>query len=367
MSFSFNAPVATETAAEQVVEQVETLMNNASEGETMKAKAVAFALEETSEMSTVIETVAKAKEDWQGGPIKVLSVLMETYGERLNEWPQPDDETSNNPDKFKIEVTGPDGKASMKQTSFYKEFTLATKEGVAISERIDWCKRSLDEKAIKDGIPDDIREMNAEQIDRHLSYLKGRLSTIQGSYKKAMALGFQLVNVNGMPGMSAEIVTDENGEPEATNKPIFVCQVPETGKRATKYKNYSIGAFIRLNVNKAIEKGGNLKALDDTLARPGASAPGGKDDNKVPAIKTVDTFVERFVDVYRFMDEMQMAKDQKDIGTLYKVLKAKDNDELIVSVVEFRNYLDDIAKELGLDKKYTAIQAKDTGLTNKAA
>ena len=372
MSFSFNKPAVTETKPEDNNPALTPeLTNSASEGETMKAKAVAFASRESDVMSDVIETVMKAKEDWQGGPIRVLAALQATYGEELASWPQPDDETSNNPDKFKIEVTNSKGKASMANTSFYAEFAAATKEGKAIEVELAFLSRASNNEAIKDGIPQNILDMNPQEREKRENFLKGRKSTIKASYKKAMALGFQLIAVNSLPGMVADFLYDDDAQTQVSNttKPIVIYQEPPAGKPVSKYEHFSIGSFCKLNVNKARELGGNLAALKKTVERNtdgGATGNNGK-ATEVPAIATVETFVERFVDTFRFMDQMQRDKTQKDIGALYKVLKAKDNDELIVAVVEYSEYLNDIRKELKLDAKYTAIQTKDPELTKTAA
>lgn len=371
--FAFNKPAAPapeakeETAVVTTPETTNEVVNTATEGDTFKAKAVELASRESEEMSSAITVVMKAKEDWQGGPVRVLLAMQETYGEELASFPEPDSEGGNNPDKFKIAVTGNDGKTTMKQTSFYAEFADATKEGKAICDELAFIKRANNPEMAQDGIPQAIKDMNPQERVTRENFLKGRRATIRASYKKAMALGFQLVAVNGLPGMVAEIVMTDSGEVENTTKPILVYEEVVKGP-VKKWEHFSIGSFCKLDVGKAKEKGGNLTALKGTVARNtngGATGNNGKATD-VPAIATVETFVERFVDVFRFMDQMQLDKSQKDIGKLYKVLKEKDNDELIVAFVEFEQYLGDIDKELGLSKKYTAIQAKSPELVTDA-
>lgn len=367
--FSFNKP---ETKVEETATPesnnpalTQEVVNSPNEGETFKAKAIELASRESEDMSAAMTIVMKAKEDWQGGPIKVLLAMQETYGEELASFPEPDDETSNNPDKFKIAVTGTDGKTKMVQTSFYAEFADATKEGKAICDELAFIKRASNPEASQDGIPQHIKDMNPQDRTTRENFLKGRRATIRASYKKAMALGFQLVAVNGLPGMVAEIVMTDSGEVENTTKPILVYEEVAKGP-VKKWEHFSIGSFVKLDVNKAREKGGNLTALKGTVARNtngGATGNDGK-ATEVPAIKTVDTFIERFVDTYRYMNEIQQDLKGKDIGKLYQVLKAKDNDELIVAFVEYRNYLDDICDEMKLDAKYTAIRSKSPELVS---
>jgi len=381
MSFSFNTKAILSStavhapASEGATESTPEVENTSTEGETFKAKAIALAKKESDGMAKAMSAVMQAKEDWQGGPIKVLFALKDAYGEELASFPQPDDDTSNNPDKFKVEVVDTSGKSSMRPTTFYTVFADNTREGAAIVQELEWLKRASNSEAVKTGIPKEIMEL-AENPQARLSrenFLSGRRTTIRNSYKKAMALGFQFEAVNGVSGVVADFVyvPDKEGNDTAeianTTKPIIV-YVPSTdGKPAKKYELFSIGAFLKLNAKKAIEKGGGFANLKSTVTRATGGATGNGQANEVPPIKTVETFLGRFVEVYRFMDEMQMAKDQKDIGQLYKLLNHKDAQELVVSVVEMRNYLDDIDKELSLSKKYTALQAAGSDLTRKAA
>jgi hypothetical protein len=380
MSFSFNKTSVASTAVSAPASEGATEgkttepegINSATEGDTFKAKAIALAKKESDGMFAAMAEVVKAKEDWQGGPIKVLFALKEAYGEELINFPEPDNDTGNNPDKFKVEVVDTSGKSAMRPTTFYTVFADNTREGAAIVQELEWLKRAGNVEAVKSGIPAEILDLSPQQRDTRTNFLSGRRVTIRNSYKKAMSLGFQFAAINGVSGVVADFlyVQDKDGndtaEVENTPKPIVV-YVPVTNGPVKKYEHFSIGAFLKLNAKKAAEKGGGFANLKATVTRATGGATGNGQANEVPAIKTVDTFIHRFVETYRYMDEMQMAKDQKDIGQLYKLLNHKDANELIVAVVEMRNYLDDVDKELGLSKKYTALQAAGSDLTRKAA
>lgn len=339
------------------------------DGEALKSKAVALAAKESEGMSTAIETVMKAKEDWQGGPISVLAAMEEAYGEELEQFPEPDSETGNNPDKFKLPVTGVNGKTTMRQTSFYVQFADATKEGKAIVDELEFLRRAGNVEAIKEGIPADILALNPRQREVRENFLTGRRGTIRASYKKAMQLGHQMKAVNSLPNIVADFVwmQDDKGEDmqtvEATTKPIIVYVQPAEGKPVSKFEYFSIGAFIKLDARVAAEKGGTFEALKATVARQtgGAAGDKGKATDAGP-IKTIDTFIGRFVEVYRYMDEMQMDKTQKEIGQFLKLLNSKGSDELVVTVVEFRNYLDDICKDAKLEARYTKLQQAGSDL-----
>lgn len=373
MAFTFNKTNVASTAAKAPAQETGTEIVNSeydTTGDAFAAKAIALAAKEDDGMSEAVGAVMKAKEDWQGGPIKILFAMTKAYGEELAQFPVPDDEGSNNPDKLKITVTNPDGKTTQKNTTFYAQFSDATREGKAIVQEIEWIKRAGNADMNKAGIPDAILELNPIQRDNRLNFLAGRRATIRGAYKKAMALGFQMQAVNGVQNVTADFiyVTDNDGndttEVVNTTKPIIVFTPPAAGKPVTKFETFSIGAFLKLNAGKAFEKGGGLKALKDTVTRNtdgGATGNNGK-ATEVPPIKTVDTFLHRFVEVYRYANEMQYAKDQRDYAALVKLLKHKDSDELAVAMVEMEMFLSDCNKELGLSKRYNDLQKKGSEL-----
>jgi hypothetical protein len=115
---------------------------------------------------------------------------------------------------------------------------------------------------------------------------------------------------------------------------------------------------------KAIEKGGGFDNLKATITRKtdgGATGNNGK-ATEIPPIKTVDTFLGRFVEVYRFANEMQYDKTQRDMAALVKLLKHKDSDELAVACVEMEMFLSDLNKEMGLSKRYNDLQKRNSDL-----
>lgn len=377
----------------------------AYDGEALAAIAQGLGARVSDATESAVETAAKGKEDWQGGPITVLAGLSADFPENdegklaLSDFPEPGSETGNNPDKFKLPVTDTSGKTSMRPTSFYVRFTAATNHGAAISQEIAYIKRANNLEAVKDGIPAAILEMTSDARDTRLSFLEGRLKTMTTAYRKAMSLHFQLNavadltvmvddtgNVNADPdknarykqgtvGVDFHYVTDDNGEDtgEVANRldPIMIWERPgydaKGEPRPIKNKmSVSIGSFLKFDAKKAAENGGTYKALLKTVERK-PKTPDGSAVTDTPAIKTVDTFVGRFVETFRFMDEMQSATDPKDLGKLYQLLRHKDGKELVVSFVEFRNYLDDVCSELGLNDEYAKLKAAKSPLVSKAA
>lgn len=376
MKFNFNkssvSVAALEANKDQGTEQALPITNTDSEGETQKARAIAFASQESDEMSAAIELVANAKEDWQGGPIKVLFALNGTYGEEIATFPKPDLDTGNNPDKFKVPTTNDQGVTAMRQTSFYIVFADATKEGKAIVDELAYLKRLGNVNDKKEGIPQSLINAYLDDEDKRTSrtnYLTGRRGTVRSSYKKAMALYYQMDAVASLAhvGCDFDWVTDNEGndteEVENTTKPIIVWEQPADGKPIKKKMFFSIGSFLKLDAKVASEKGGTLKELIKTVARDTNTKAA-----DFPTIKTAETFTKGFVELFRAMDEFQSDADQKEMGKFMKLLNHKDAAELKVSLIEFRNYLDDVVDEMKLEKWYADLQAKrDPLVTRKAA
>lgn len=364
--------------------QPETNLPNI-DGEALAAAAHTLGAKVGTETEGAIELVAQAKEDWQGGPFKVLFGLQCDFEpEELDTFAVPDSDTGNNPDVFKMPKEDAKGKVRMVDSNFYVNFADGTPSGQTILARIEWTERAGDPKAIKDDIPADIKEMDPHQREVHLAFLKGRRNTIRQSYKKAMALYFQLGAVNAYPGVKAEPIWIKGQSPddikegempsvENTTKPIAVWLVPDEGKPIAKWEALSIGAFMKLLPNKAMEKGGTFAALIESgvvKKKPGSGT--GSDKGKEGlTIKTLETGVTVLAEFHRWMEEIATAKDKVEYGKLLKVGNAKDNDEFISAIVETRNMLADLCKEVHADDKYVKLQQGGSELvkaaTDKAA
>lgn len=371
MAFNFNKASVSVAALEANTDQgvdnqeVNEVVNTDSEGETQKARAIAFASQESDEMSVAITTAANAKEDWQGGPIKVLFALNETYGDSLAEFPKPDMETGNNPDKFQVAVTNDQGVTAMRKTSFYLIFSDATKEGKAIVDELAMLKRIANVNDKCDNIPEELMELYQEDGEKRISrekYLTTRRATIRQSYKKAMSLYFQMDAVASLEKVGCNFIyaDADAGVVEKTSEPIIVWELPKEGQPITKSKRFSIGSFLKLDAKEASEKGGTLKELLKTVSRNTNTKAA-----EFPTIKTAETYTKGFVELFRAMDEFQSDADQKELGKLMKVMQAKGSEELKVAVIEFRNYLDDMCDELKLGPWYADLQAKRSPLVTR--
>jgi len=352
------------------------------DGDALAEQARALGAKAGEATDTAINLVMKAKEDWQGGPFKVLFGLkIDFEDEVLSSFAVPDTDVGNNPDEFKVHKEDGKGKHKLVASSFYVQFGDATPGGQKVLERIEWTERAGDTNMVKDDIPSDIMDMSPTERETHLNFLKGRRATIRASYKKAMKLYFKGQEVNAYPGVKcepfwvkgkspAEVNSDKGELPEVENttKPIQVWLIPDAGRPIGKWEALSIGAFLKLNVKKAMEKGGTFAALIEsgaTKKKPGIKA---KDSDKDKlAIKTVETGVNVLAELHRWFTEIGEAKDKAELGKLYKLGNTKDNDEFVTAVFELNDYLKHLIDETGIGAKYLKLQQGGSELTKKVA
>lgn len=358
--------IATQTVDVPEVQDEASIIPNI-DGDALAEHAFALAAKESVVMRDTFDRLAKAREDWQGGPLYTLLALRGTYSsEELDEFAYPGSDTGNNPDKFKMTVTKGDKKTS-RNTTFYAQYARGTGSGKAILERIDWLDRAADKGAVKDGIQEDILEMSPEQRASHRSFLEGRLNTMTQAYKKAMQLHFKLNEVNEYAtNIFAEPIWQEGYSPddvenlweakiEATQEPIAVW-LAEEGKPITKWEPFSIGAFLKLNPAKALEKGGGFKMLVESGIVPkaaggGATTAAGAASEDI-TIKTVDKSLGVLAEFHRYMVDIMSARDGADYGKFVQEINKKGNDEYVTSLVELKNILVDICAKSKLDLKY---------------
>lgn len=352
---------------------------NAVDGDTLAEQAHDLGSKAGVIVNETATRLAKAKEDWQGGPIYTLLALRASYDEtELDMFPVPGSETGHNPDRFSITTMKGDKKGT-KKTTFYAQFTRATAAGKALVERLDWLERAADKGMVKDGIPEEILEMSPDQRDSERSFCENRINVMTQAYKKALELHFQLQKVNSYAdNIVAEPIWQEGKSPDdcgetpwlaevvPTNEPIMVYVVPEQGKPVQHWEHFSIGAFLKLSPSKATERGGGFRKLVESGATKKAPLSPGQAAAVAAAqdvtIKTVDRGLGVFVEAHRWLLEIMGSKDAADYGKLVNELTKKGNDEYVTSFVELKNALVDICKNNKLDNKYVALKEKGSDL-----
>lgn len=358
------------------------------DGDALSANAIKLAGDVGDESNAVIAQMADAKEVLDLGRFRLLFAMQNDFeAEQLDGFPVPDTEEGNNPDHFKADKLNADGTTSKAWTTFYTVFADNTVMGRTILSSIEMLERLGNPQAIKDDIPAELKALDPHARENKLNYWKGRRGTLRKAYKEAMKLYFQFNAVNNFPGIKAEPMwavgrgpDDEHAdglEIENTTKPIQVWLIPAEGKPVAKWEALSVSAFMKLNVKKAIEKGGTFAALIESgivpkVKKPGATATsGGQTGNNAAAtklrIETAPTLLDTIIETHRAMTAMLEDKQAVEYGKLLKSVNLKDTDETVTAMVELRNYLNDLCRDAGLDKRYVKLQQSGSELVTKAA
>jgi hypothetical protein len=343
------------------------------DGDALAANAIKMAASVGPESNAVIQQMADAKEVLDLGRFRLLFALQSDFDqEMLDGFPVPDSEEGNNPDHFKVDKIGADGKTSKAWTTFYTVLADNTVMGTDILSNIEMLQRLSNPQALKDDISDELKALDPHARENKLNYWIGRRGTLRKAYKEAMRLYFQFAAVNNFPGIKAEPMWMDGRSPddehadgleiENTTKPIQVWLVPEEGKPIKKWEALSVSAFMKLNVKKAIEKGATFTSLMESgivpKAKPGtgATAAAGQNEKKL-RIETLPTMRDVVAEFHRFVDTITRDKTQAEYGKLLKMVNEKDNDEEVTALVELSDFLNMLRKDAGLDKRYVKIQS----------
>lgn len=340
------------------------------DGDALAAIARGFGAKASDYMETTATTIAKAREDWQGGPIMALFSFRTNYTEEeIASWPDPaNEDKGNNPFKFTITYQDGDTKRT-KKTNFIREFVHGSPVGVELLERLEWLDRAADKGAIKEGILEEILDYTPEKRHSERTFCESRLKTVEQAYIKALRLHFKMVEVQEYhediivsPVWADECSPDEV-EPQdvkldRTNEPLCVL-LNSDNPTQIKREYFSIGAFLKLMPAKALEKGGGWRNLIES----GATKKGKKQNKKVDdtdlTIKTPSRFLGVLAEAHRYMAEISSATDGAEYAKVVQDLTGKDMDESIVALVELKNYFSDLCRTTKADQRY--LKLKEAG------
>lgn len=294
--------------------------------ETQATLAHTLAAIDNANLSSAVLAVATAKQEYQGGPMKVYFYMTQAYSEeQMASFPKPGtghpktdkDYAGNNPDYFKVPSFGKDGKRTEKSVSFYVEYADNTPAGKPVCQRIDYIQRAGNDKAKQDDIPADVLALNPHQRDVELKKLETKRATIRSSFKSAIKLGFQFEAINALDHVAAVAIP---GVKEGEFENMILVRSTIAGRETIDYEHYTISAFMRLDADKAAEKDGTLAALKATVKRDKPDDNSGTASGTTVVIKTVDTLGKVFNDAYAFMDEAWSASDKAKYTELLKQL-----------------------------------------------
>ena len=337
--------------------------------EALKAKALFVAGKEDEATEQAVEVLTAARNETAVGAIRIMLALVANHGsEEMLTWPKPDTDTGTNPAIFKVPVEK-DGKSKMERIDWWNLYSDNTPRGKALAERKAHLVNAGKDGANKSGIPEDILDMNSVKRAQELDVIDGQIQSNRNGHKEAGRLFFQFDAVKSLPEVDCAPIwaEDEQSEVERTKKPIMVWRIPAEGQPISHFRHFSVGAFMKLKVAEAQENGGSYKALMATVDRgTGSTDSGSGGKEQTPAIKTMATGLSRFVEVFRWFDEISEAKDQEQMGKLIKLLKSKDADELNVTFWEMGKMIGRICEEAGVADRYAKIRKNNPGLTASA-
>ncbi len=155
-------------------------------GRTMDIKAQETAAK-CGYLTGTINTIAKAKQDYEGGPFAVMfKVMGQMEEEEVDALPIPNTDSGNNPALYKIRTINAKGKPTVKEHNFYKVMSDRLPCNVAKQQRIDMLELSMKDPVQFNvsSVPQDIKDMDQDRRNAEISRLNGELSTSRVNDKK---------------------------------------------------------------------------------------------------------------------------------------------------------------------------------------
>lgn len=351
-------------------------------GEEMDKQARAFGVAQSEVLGSTINTIAKAKQDYEGGPFAVMfKVTANMSKEQLDELPIPGSELSNHPAKYKLRVIGDKGKPSVKEFNYYNVVSDSLACNVAKQDRINKLELSLGDpsKVNMVSVPQDIKDMEINYRHTEISRLKGELNTSRNAVNNAFELLFQIRAVNELAGVEASPImaltkdgTVSDTEVENTRTPMLVTTTQDK-RKAIDTVRLSISSFKKLKPAVAKENGGTYEALMNTVKRgtkgDGTEETGG---NKPDLINTVDKFQARTTDYHDYLDKVWSAKDKAEYQELLKIVGPRGpagSDDFALSLYSIFTMLGDIYRHDAVRARAEALKEAEavTPATGKAA
>lgn len=330
-------------------------------GQQMDLKAQEMA-SDCGYLTSTIDVLAKAREDYEGGPFAVMFKVRENMApEQFESLPDPDVDSGNNPGIYKIRVTT-GKKPTVKEKKFYHVFSDRFPCNVARQARIDMLELSMKDPIQYNvsSVPQDIKDMDIDRRNSEISRLERALSTSRTNVLAAFELLFKLRKAHDLPGVNVsityalsdkgELLDGEDGREcvvDPGKTPIHIVTTVK-GREEKDKVDLSVGSFKKLRPDVAKERGGTYLALIEsapTVKRgvKGSEQPGG---DKPDLIVTFDKFKARITDIHTFMrQDVWDAKDQAKYLELLKIMGPRSpagNGDFKVSMYDIYVMLKDV-------------------------
>jgi hypothetical protein len=354
-------------------------------GAAMEANAKEVA-SQSDWLSATINTIAKAKQDYEGGPFAVMFKVMEKMSaDAIDALPDPDADSGNNPGIYKVKVLNAKNKPTVKDRKYYHVLSDNIPGNIAKQQRIDMLELSMKDPVQYNvsSVSQDIKDMDKDRRTAEISKLEGELSTSRTNVLAAFELLFHIRAVNALPGVEANVMyaldaqgKELNGEDgrecvvENTKTPITITTTVD-GRKGKDTTQISIGSFKKLRPAVAMERGGTYQALIDSAptVKRGTKAEDQPGGTKPERINTKETLYVRMVDVHDYLDVITTDNKQTVIASIIGDLSRKEgSDDALVTFIEVRDMLTDILnKVFKASDRYIAIKNKQKEAEGKAA
>src|SRR5258706_7691220 len=336
-------------------------------GNAMFANAQQIA-SECDWLTSTIDTIAKAREDYEGGPFAVMYKVMDKMpNEKIEALPDPDADSGNNPGKFKVRTVNAKGKPVVKEYKYYYVLSDGLPCNIAKQARIDMLELSMKDPVYFNisSVPQDIKDMDVSRRNAEIGKLERALTTSRSNVLAAFELYFHIRKANDLPGVTVtvqyalgddgQVLDGEDGRETVvdtgTKTPITITTTVK-GREKKDTVDMSVGSFKKLRPGVAMEGGGTYTAFVNSAPKvlrgtKTTDEPGGA---KPERIATLDTLLARLVDIHDYMDEVTSDTKGAVFGALLNMLNKKEGSaDLLITITECRDFL-----TAALDKTYKA-------------
>lgn len=245
-------------------------------------------------LNTVLRDETERREESKRTPLHVMQALIEEIGEdELRDMPEPDSgPEGNNPDKY--EETIPNSKRTRKG-SYWKDFFHTVPFVKKHAEHLEKVKLAAGKEP-----PVELKDL----YNKGPAWLEAEKKMISARVNSAVNVGYngvrlfwQFDRLSEYPNIEHDVLTDDNGDLERRTNPIVIFELfpaknsegkdhPKAGQRTGMLRYFSVGEFLALNINRALEKGGTF----ESLWRSGKREPETPDLSST--VQTIDTFSE---------------------------------------------------------------------------
>lgn len=287
-----------------------------------------------------LDVLSKAKQDWEGGPFKVMFKLLAVLTkEQRDALPDTKSETGNNPRYYKVRVKGEDGKEKMKDHDYYDVVVNSFPAIASKRQRIEMLNRSMKDptKFNLSDVPQDVKDMQHSRRFAEISRLQGEISNAKAATLKGFELIAQFERFETLPGVTTSLVWAigpdgkemEGVEVDNTKTPIII-QTKLESRKLVDWTRCGVGAFLKYNVAKAMEQGGSYDALLATVKK-GTKGKDGNGEATARNVNTIETALTVQNDYAEFLSRIQNEKDNAQWDALNKALHGAGSDDAFLN------------------------------------